>query len=403
MKKIIIYLIAISFMFISNVKADMAAPEVMAFDVFVSNKDGAKVIKEENTEIIKTLPYNTKIKIGYSTEINGKIYYSIKDESGYVLDEDVTKIKKEVKKEEGFKLDKQYTYKVLEKNGIIMYKGPNNDYFDKVAGGIIPYGTTFKTEIGDVEGGTWNYVEYNGYKGWVSTYTFNSNSSSKEIGYQNMLAQPEKQKFIVVGTSINLCEDDLKTCKSVSTKANEIIESTYSLFITPHGGTYYYFDYKGYKGWTNTDISLFSGKTTKIKLLKQTDLYDTYNKTKKIGLIKANTEIKTIAGYSVNPYSEDNDLYVDYNGTRGWIHILNDDYESIDDSEEDYIIPDDTVDKNSETKEVEDKTKEKNIDKNVNIKKETNKYIIACIIGAVTLSLAGILTIILINKKKKIK
>ena len=46
MKKIIIYLIAISFMFISNVKADMAAPEVMAFDVFVSNKDGAKVIKE---------------------------------------------------------------------------------------------------------------------------------------------------------------------------------------------------------------------------------------------------------------------------------------------------------------------------------------------------------------------
>ena len=384
MKKVIICLVmAISFLIVKNVYADTAAPGIISFDVYVSNLNGASLYDIYDGKVEKVIPYNTKLSIRHSVFSGGKLFYEVfgTDIDGYVLKDDITIIKQELKKEEGSSI-RQVSFKVFEKDGINLYKGPSNHFFDKVEDGLIPYGTVITSDTKDIDDGVWYYVTYNGKSGWISTWKSDTDN--------DMIGWAIDENIMLIGKQTKLYEDNLKTYSVMSTKENEIVKALYKVYMGGFDGNYYYVEYNGKTGWINrTEVSEPIMKAKKIRILKNVDVYDTQTQDVKVDSIPANTEVMSIATYydrskEVNHIEYMTD-YIEYNGKKGWVSLSNSDYEIVGE-----IV---------ENPNVSDENKVEN--KNPNPAKETKKIIFLCVGGAVILALTSAVTITLVNKKSK--
>lgn len=161
-KKILILLLCMgSIILPSVVRADMGAPEIISYEVIVTNKNGAK---ELNGDVV--IPYDTVCMVNYELKREEGLYLTV-DCKGYegsydINAEDVRVLKEEYQPTSDYKLEEAVRYYVM--NDVEMYSGPSYKY--KMIGEIIPAGSIVTvTHIDSDE--AWGYVEYNGKKGWL--------------------------------------------------------------------------------------------------------------------------------------------------------------------------------------------------------------------------------------------
>ena len=155
------------------VKADMGAPEFTEYAVVVTNPSGAACYNYDyvNNQTIyvksnKVINYNEVIKIIDEKRFNEELYLTSYDSDCTVKSSDVKVYGNDVVTPNTYSTTDRYVYAF--KDGGYMYKGPSLVY-GKVSDDPIPAGTTLKVLGGDE---IFDYVEYNGQRGWIYTYSY---------------------------------------------------------------------------------------------------------------------------------------------------------------------------------------------------------------------------------------
>lgn len=380
-----------------GVKADMGMPEIQPYDAYISNPNGVKV----DCDDISKIDVNEKVKVtvddGEDVEIEYKgctDYISIKDIKPLIDVYNPLEHSKEVDK-----LNSPKKVKIANKNGITLYSGPSSA-FKQITN--IPYNTelTYLYSSGTDNGlkPVWLYVEYQGVFGWIST---------KALPYRDLYEECEVLfKFnaelpILFDTTLETIDG-----KKITVPKGTIINNGF-MNLDAFGSEFlsYYADYNNTFGSLYLSYNFVpENKLAKIKLLKNVDMYDSLKyeasgedddsfvtvTDKKISTIPKDT-ILTYYIYEFEGNLGDKLAYVNYDGKDGWIHINDRNSEYLESINKPKIQE---INENSTTKSTNDEVTKKT--KKLSIE----EIICLCLGGAVVISLTGLVTMILINKKK---
>ena len=196
MKRILCLLLLLSLVLAVKVKADSGGPMVIEYKATVSNKNGAVCYERDGNNYKKknkTLPYGKELEI-YAEAENGYINIS-EDECWYIKVSDIkTKSDSLSITAEGVEKITPVRAIVLAKGGLNLRKGP------AVAYGRIT--TILQYTVVDVSyraGSYWNYVEYNGKKGWISATNGYLGFQNEEILYSHKQIEIKDQKGNIIG------------------------------------------------------------------------------------------------------------------------------------------------------------------------------------------------------------
>ena len=169
-KYLYLFICVLSFCFIGNVKALMYIPD---FDVYVSNENGieAEVFNPQDDVTSVTIPYNTELKLKSEKYSKNTVYTIIENREVWMFINDLKVMRETFTKEEGYELDESIKYTILDINGVDMYKGPSDVFYDKLDV-VIPVSTEIEYKYIDTQLNLDNnekfvYVTYNGVEGWI--------------------------------------------------------------------------------------------------------------------------------------------------------------------------------------------------------------------------------------------
>lgn len=401
-KNKLIILLLIFFIMPMLIKADMAAP-MSSYEVRISNPEGAEIYEWNNDsksyeKTSKKLNYDEIYYINYEQIRNNELFgYAVvreKIDGGYTFsDGGLIKLSDtkplEVKLED-HKKETKAKYYVFD-DSCYLYNGPSEIY-GKVEPEIsLRVGTTIETEYYD---DMWAYIEYNGVKGWVYTYSYNSipeNASGMVYisGYRpNIKSVKELTMYKNPKT-----EEEIGMIIPQETELNTIY--VYSLLVH---NPYYYVEYNGVKGWVKTiyednivmNIAYPTIEGTKATSKEGAILYQKPgDENSTIGIVSSGIEL-TAMYYLANTHNPEW-YQVKYNDTIGWIKFKDIDFEYEEDND---IIPESPT------------TPDDSVNNQVSTNQSTNSInekILYYVGGVVILSITAVVTIILINKKKKEK
>lgn len=290
-KKLIILLLCIgSVMLPSLVHADMGAPEIISYDVIVTNKEGAKT-NDENIVI----PYDTVCTVNYETMADGKLELEA-DCKGYndtlfILGDDVRVLKDEYQPTKEDKLSKPIKYYIYK--DIEMYSGPSYKY--KKIGQTIPAGSKVTVNFSD-KSGVWSYAEYNAKKGWFYTYWYDVNNQIARV-----IENDSDKKLITVRNITKLYKypNDAATldAKEKSKKNNDFIQvsipagtnltAIYYYPILKEDGLFY-INYNGVSGWVDSaeGVAIYSKGSVLVLRPQDIKVYDEKFKSVKLDINK---------------------------------------------------------------------------------------------------------------------
>jgi len=408
----LIFLLLILFLPIF-VKADMAAP-MSSYEVRISNPEGAETYKwngETNAPTGKKLNYDEVYEVRYEIINNNEMYVDVNkkttNEDGSTSYSELIRIKlKDTKplevKLEDHKKETKMKYYVFD-DSCYLYNGPSQIY-GKISPEIsLSIGTIIEVEYYD---DMWAYVEYNGYKGWVYTYTYRNN----EQEYSGMvnINNNYRENIITVKNVVMYKSPKTDEELGVVIPKEETLNVIYTYSMIPRSPIYYV-EYNGTRGWikpieekdnfsedTNynqnviTNIAYEYNGTSEFEVINEngvTFYSEINNKNSNIGIIPYKT--KFIPILSIQQEYRSNWYMIEYNGAKGWIYDNYKDISSKSTPEEKPttpIAPEPTPEEEDE-----------------NIESSINEKVIYYIVGAIILSLTSIVTILLINKKKKEK
>lgn len=430
MKKIKMIILTILLCIPMVVKADMGAP-MSTYEARISNVNGADIYeynqnsqKYEKTD--KKLNYDEVYYIQYEQIINNELFGCAvtKDENGnfkgyyYIKLSDVKPL--EVKLED-YKKEKVKYYVFDDSN--YLYKGPSTLYGKVQPEIALEKGTIIEVEYYDE---LWAYVEYKGVKGWVYTYTF-ANKYGNLIENSGMVRiYDNKSTDIFALKDLELYsspKEDKKLGKIIP--KNTKLEQLYSYTLIGNEGfiNNYYVEYNGVKGWIRTEYgrTIFNKKENTEKAIINIG-YNYFSDNNMSG-IKNQDGVKLYSDYNDEnsviatiPYEgKINILYeismphgtaayrVKYNELEGWIRAEGSGQffhydENGNLKEENVTNPNQNIIGNVIEGDMEE-------DNDEVLEKETliNEKIIYYICGTVVVCLTAFVTILLVNKKRKLK
>ena len=393
MKKIISLLIIMVFFIPSVVKADMGAPVIEPYKLIVTAPEGIDYYyRTGGTDTKKHLNYNDIFEVEYEYKDNGSYVYSIIVEKDvydtYITSLDGTALVTKELDPTDAKLQmsekKSGQALVYAKDGVDLLKGPSSAY-DKIT--HIKKGTklnyTYITGESD-SGISYIYVTYNGKNGWLSI--LNGEVLLKE-------------------SNIYIFRKDFKTTSCGTIPKNTILKSLYKTDQWSGEELFKYNDCEDLVPvFRSLDVLLIDEEAYAATSKKEFKVYE-YAENEGSIVTTIPKDKKFIQYASTFSYGEDDeDLYVEYEGKRGWIKTNINNFETDIDSKVKFTYEFEEEKEEEPLSSEEDKKKEDN-DEEVkkSSKKSIDDYVITyCIIG-IAVSLSTIIIIILINKKRKNK
>ncbi len=307
------------------VNADMSMPEIVSYQVRVSNINGITLTDSDDEEI--KLDYDTILDVVYEFSDNGEEYAEIELDGYYysVKLSDIETISTDIDLSKYSNTTKQmYVYK----EGAYLYNGPSKLY-GMVDGEIeLPVGTTITLNYYD---DCWGYVEYNGISGWVWIYTNTWYDEETDSSYYegSSLCNIADDSYYY-GTTIYTLKDITLVNSPIEKEQSETditipagVEIEYTYYYNNMHDTYYYLSYNGMSGWFMDpyDFSIaFSGKGEELIAVSDTNIYQEVDKNSDIiGIFPTNEEIEVL--YKTTDYDETNCWYqISYNGLEGWVY-----------------------------------------------------------------------------------
>ena len=384
--------------------ADMSGPMIRIYKATPKNPEGADIYKYDlkSEAYIKTgekFAYGKVVEIDYDNE-----YICIDDEcSGEVKLDDLVAIddKYEINEKE---LSDEYDAIILKDQ--VIKTGPAYAY--KSTNVTIKAGTKVKLrDLATLDEETkellfdeyqpWKYIEYNGTKGFIIAY-------KETVGYDGKEVKAiTDNKVKIINPVNNKVIDTIKANTNIKT-------ITYTLEIWSN---YYYIEYNGKKGLVSKDKYLTEDKSIKfettdnLKLYKSIEFDENDNVlSKSIGNVpkgtKSSSSYYIIENYCIYFRYDDNNLH-------GWIYA---NYDESEEAETDYVglivdYPwnddeenDDDIEVPEEVNPVIPTDKKPYISLPVS-KKDKMNTIYICIGVSLVTALTAVVTILLVNKKKK--
>ena len=456
MKKLLVMFLMFSAVLAGNVVLADAAPNFKAYQVEVVNPEGTLVYNTDWEETRELKETGEKFAFGeiletffYWYDHNGndeEDYINVWNDStsGYILKSDIKIIKDNLKVSDyGLYADSDYTWRVVEEQGINIYEWPGKAY--EVIG-TIPFETIgHGKDAYEVQ--SWLYISYNGMNGWI---------------YKGDVAFPSDNSIITLWTG-----NSFKDCNGTEIgkiPANTVFKD--DVWYRSHYGEHghierMYISYNGKLGYVVADDVAFDDKRNDEYTINYDGAIFITSDGEVID-IPDNTSLK----YTYNTNRDwmddyvycDSWLFVNYNNQDGWVYapwsyeagkydslnyfLMGQDLKSemVQDNyggEElhTYYTHDDVLKYLAEVKkEVEDSTKNGFIDNKTNISGEenvisgerdnlsgektnsgenlikddipqqsSNEIILISILCAIIVSVTAIVVIILINKNKNMK
>lgn len=328
MKKILLTIICLLFIPII-VNADVAAPESSSFKVTVANQEGTPLYDWEMNEKI-TIPYNEKLTITYEYEKDGELYGDVyyNENYGMVKLSDTIANPKDIdfsRLEENELQDQYYTL-----SETTMYYGPSPSYGEiketKIPKGVTlsyKYYSILSDQIG------WIYTEYDGTKGWVYVHGTPEYSYYENIENTVAIKAKTKAKILILSDEEKLHKDFNIESEDVYTLKNnkEYIYTHYIELGWPY--TAYYINDGKVKGWYIVDNSYYKNSKNSIRELKYIYVTtkdglktkDHYNdKDYNDVIIPEKTLLKS--EYTIR-YNERVYYQIEYNNKKYWLQLDN--------------------------------------------------------------------------------
>ena len=377
MKKILSIIIFVLFMFPAVVKADMGAPEIKPYEMVVIAPEGIDYY-DYNHEKKGHLDIDTKFKVTF--EYDGEYEISVlNDERGTIYTtEGAALVKEEFDPSEsdndGYVVKEKGKAIVYTKDGVDLLKGPSRAY-SKVKGGHIDEDEVV-TYTYSISGGTYIYAEYNGKKGWL------------DISDKKVLIESGEYYIFRIDQEVS----------GITIPKNTILKAKYA---TDAWSFSHLFEYDGKDVLVNTFKSddVLNIKGIKATANKELKVYEYSNNSgKQITTIPKGAEFIYYA--STFSYGEEEDqIYAEYEGKRGWILSTYEGYEADWQKEVPFKLDDEKEEKEEEP-EKEEKTEKKKTKKS---KYTSDEYVLMYVIIGGAVALGGLIIIILVNKNKKLK
>lgn len=399
MKRIIRVLLLLILLIPLSVKADMGSPMVAPYEVVPASENGAPYYDydydEETEEIVYyevgMIPAESKVKVSFEMEDDGIIYgaFEMAEAYYYINLNDFMKIDTTYKIDTEW-YDSKVNYKgiILSSEGAEMKKGPSIMY--NGIGTTIPVGAEVQVTVehGE-ESPSWVYVTYNGKKGWISIL-------NGAVGLEG-----DDHEYIEFYKEIDVYEDlndeNLKRIGSIN--GYEKIYNFYELDAWSFG---YYVEHNGLKGYISDSYRIYE-YSEPYEFQFETEVAIRENPNKGAKVLARIPKMEKVKGFK---FVETNDepywwYYVEYNGVSGWVpeeNIYYGEEEPEIDPEGPAINPDRTT---TTTKKVDKGNKKEDKDNEKSF--SATEVVILCVGTAFVVAATAIVTILLVNKKKKTK
>ena len=411
MKKILKLLLAI-IMFVPFIaKADMGAPTVRSYKAVVIKAEG---ITKYDDDLSKdgTLAKDSVVEVEYEIKEKGVVYLSVtmEDDEDYnyffVKAEDVVPLEKEVDPGDKMvdKLEKSTEFKVFAKDGVDVRKGPSASY-EKV--GHLDQGTTGKYRY-FIDESSYIYVDVAGVTGWVDQI----DAAVLTKGGPVILAEIQNGGDACGNIPANTTFDEI--WYSIAWDGVAIA------------------DYNGCQAelswFKNEDMVTLLSEPDVEKTLKEVKLYQTPTSKKVLGSIPKGEKATFISDihYEFDMGPGDMYIYAEYKGVKGWAPYKSEYFKSAEEYEEDWdddedeeepeiededpVMPYEEPEEEEELEEEEEEVTEKkhrreeeDEDDEEDSGLDSRDIVIMCCIGAGTFLIGGAITIIFVNRKKKVK
>jgi len=396
MKKIFYLFLGVLLFIPACIYADMGSPIINEYEASVYNSNGA-FIYEDKDESKKT---NLKVAPGQKFVINFEseyIYVSYIDEggefvkvvdsgginadasSGYISIYDLRAIKdsyKFVDKE----WEKATDVLVIKDQEIRVGTG----YAYSSTGKIIKGGTTIKARANTYAANPWYYVEYEGTKGYISSF-------DGRIGFEPKLT-----------TLFTTAKTEVKdsTGKTIDTIESNI-QKDVKLYSIDEWSMKYYIEYDGKKGFVDYDTIVLKQDKIEFSIINDVNVYKSFDckvagdcQYEKVGVVKKDTKFNSEYYFTSDKYSIT--VYYENGNVKGWLKCS---FEQVSDSNG--IINGYLLDVSYDEQDEDISNPELiEVDDDLISPKKDNQTMIICIIAGVVLFICAIVTIMLINKKK---
>ena len=296
--------------------ADMGTPAFNSYKMQVTSPSGVEyyLSTPDAEKSAGTLPKDTIVTIDYEGKSDSYgIYYSFRSDnnkktSGYLrslnglvlLKDSITL--EDIKNDDAFgQSETKQKALVYKEGGVDLLKGPAAAY-EKIA--TFEKGTILEFQYylgGDGDSKSYIYVETEKGKGWVNL-----------LGGEVLIENNVEYIF----------RKDKTISNDVTIPANTILKPEYR---TDEWSKKALFKYNGAEALLNTfrddvALSLYEAKYTTTKEL---DIYKTAEGSEVVGKLPQNAEFVHKASYSEEEYNTDSpeDVYLEYNGIQGWIRL----------------------------------------------------------------------------------
>lgn len=405
MKKKILLFFTVLFIMISIqivTFADMDAPQIKPYTYTVSNPNGVTYYsydwEKQLLEEVGTLEKDKQIEIIYEERINGEDYGTFFEGEIYTTPSYLVKVSNiksaklpDVKPQK----DRELEATVLAEEGLAVYNGPAYGYQEE---NTIPKNTKI-TLYKDKEVNTpWYYVEHNDISGWICIL---DGAVGFELGYD----------FPYVREWKGITYDELKVYKDTTYSevvgkipANTKLENVLDIDDWSFG---LFVKYNNISGYIKHEEYAVNMPWREEETFEYTVSYPA--KLYKEGNLKSEVLVEEIPiGTKVNVTYGANTkmttwIYTNYNGIDGWIFVVD---ELICDGETYQDVLDSQL---KDYERVEELEKENEVKNDILIEEEKGYYIsgtqivLICVGVAIVIALTSFVTIILVNKKNKIK
>ncbi len=395
--------------------ADMDGPGIEPYKATISNVNGAKYYDFQGV-VAGEFKYGDVITVFYEIEDKEKkeVVAQISFSEDYLYNlytvnlKDITPLENEAEKVTYSKTDKK-EIKILNEDGVEISSGPAYAYEKK--GIIIPKGEILTGYRSENRGGgiPWFYVTYKGTSGWVCEL-------NGAIGYE----KEYKDQKLLTPRKTNIYSDSNYTNVIKTIPANTMI--TDFLQIDPWSQGYYvnYQNVSGYISmgycavnfpWLNSEEDYLKYKVNypEVKLYKEADT----NSEVLIENIPEGTELKYYYAEDIRAVGW---IYTSYENIDGWVFLVEDGFDY-----KEYL---NDANKNTSIQEIEDledeeeyienkisETQTENIVTNERVTEvskqsgstitSATQIVILCAMFGVTIAVTSIVTIALVNRKKK--
>lgn len=400
------------------VNADMGIPAIKPYEAVVTNVDGAECYIGYGSDARREiLPYGTKIIVEYEIRNEDGFGASIRTEDNYINGTiDISDIKpvNDIYVSNDLNKDEPNNFVVLAKYGVEIYNGPADAY--SKTGVVIPVGTEI---VGYSENGAfdspWYYVTYNGQSGWICELDAVLAKRVEEDTVFLTISETELMEYGVIGDEIPK--------ELAKVPANTFFDNVY---VTDPWSQSYLVIYDGMLGeiynrafaW---DHEPMSGKITgnPVKMYKECD--------ESSEVLIEEIPVGTIITFELeNEYS--GMVYAKYNGQTGWINLDYDErLENADKSAElpevvrvnfdndkilsmikgtgnsNEVINEDSIIGNTLENKTDSNGNENDSNVNTTISLTGVQFVGLIIAIAIVVCLTCVVTIVLVNKKSKMK